>query len=493
MENLDSALLQPSSENSTPRVRLSEQGYPGLKQTAGQIYEESNIKLRFPNIIREVDEMRKDPTVGVGLHLYRMMIGRVKWDVKAPVGASEKVKERTKFIQSCMHDMEHSWPSFITSLLTCIDYGFSIHEKVYRRRLKTNGSKYNDGLIGWKKLPSRSQSTIKDWVFSDDGRDLIAVKQSLANLTNSGQFVKLLNNNPSTDIIIPRNKFLLFTVDSRNGDPSGNTPLKAAYLPWRFKKLFQEQESIGASRDLGGVPHIKMPARYMSPDASPAEKSVYEYYKNVVRNIHNNEQAGLITPSDVDPETKAEMFKFDLMNNDGGKAYDTNAIIARYTNEILIALYADLLQLGNSGGGSYALSDNKVALVEMAVDHRLREIKDVLDHDLIRQTFALNGWDDDAYPEFVYTKVNEQSLDEIGKFIQRAVSVGAVELDREMLNLVRTAIGATPYPEDTEPLEKYLPEKTSRSGDGMSKGSGNGTSDSVAGRDNSSNNTENAA
>ena len=492
MEQLDSALLQPSSESVVPRIRLSEQGYPGLKQTAGQIYEESNIKLRFPNIIKEVDEMRKDPTVGVALHLYRMMIGRVEWDVKAPVGASEKVKERTKFIKSCMNDMEHSWPSFITSLLTCIDYGFSIHEKVYRRRLKSNGSKYNDGFIGWKKLPSRSQTTIKDWVFSDDGRDLIAVKQSLANLTNSGQFANLIRDNPSSEIIIPRNKFLLFTVDSRNGDPSGNTPLKAAYLPWRFKKLFQEQESIGASRDLGGVPHIGLPARYMSPDASPAEKAVYDDYKNIVRNIHQNEQAGLITPSDVDPETKMPLFTFELMNNDGGKAYDTNAIIARYTNEILIALYADLLQMGNSGGGSYALSDNKVALVEMAVDHRLREIKDVLDHDLIKQTFALNGWDDDQYPEFVYTKVNEESIDDLGKFIQRVVSVGAVELDREVLNIVRKAVGASPYPDDVEPLEEYLPDNSSRAGDGMQT-AGEGTSTNPSGRDNSSNNTENAA
>ena len=40
--------------------------------------------------------------------------------------------------------------------------GFAIHEKVFRRRLKANGSKFNDSLIGWRKLPVRVnlQSTI---------------------------------------------------------------------------------------------------------------------------------------------------------------------------------------------------------------------------------------------------------------------------------------------------------------------------------------------
>ena len=41
-------------------------------------------------------------------------------------------------------------------------------------------------------------------------------------------------------------------------------------------------------------------------------------------------------------------------------------------------------------------------------------------------------------------------------------------------------------------FEKLFPEETSRSGDGMKKGSGNGTSDTVGKKDNSSSNNENA-
>jgi len=48
---------------------------------------------------------------------------------------------------------------------------------------------------------------------------------------------------------------------------------------------------------------------------------------------------------------------------------------------------------------------------------------------------------------------------------------------------LKTSIGADPLPADTEPLWDYLPEKTSRSGDGMAEGmpSGTGKSNGKAG------------
>ena len=169
--------------------------------------------------------MRKDPSVAVAIQLYRMMIGRVKWRVEPPVGATDKQKERAKAVQSMMDDMEHSWSSFINEVTTMIEYGFCINEKVYKRRTKET-SKYNDNLVGWKKLPIRSQSTIRGWKFAPDGRGVEGVYQSLFNLTNMGV---LADDNPSlvsmgvsgSVIEIPRNKFLLFNCDTRNGNPEG--------------------------------------------------------------------------------------------------------------------------------------------------------------------------------------------------------------------------------------------------------------------------------
>lgn len=49
-----------------------------------------------------------------------------------------------------MKDMEQLWSEFIRDVLSSNIFGFSVHEKVYRKRYKSNGSLYDDGLVGWK-------------------------------------------------------------------------------------------------------------------------------------------------------------------------------------------------------------------------------------------------------------------------------------------------------------------------------------------------------
>ena len=67
----------------------------------------------------------------------------------------------------------------------------------------------------------------------------------------------------------------------------------------------------------------------MSADASPAEQEIYSYYKQVIRNIQNNEQGGLIIPQAFDPESRQPLFEFSLMSVEGSKMYDTDALVRR--------------------------------------------------------------------------------------------------------------------------------------------------------------------
>jgi hypothetical protein len=75
--------------------------------------------------------------------------------------------------------------------------------------------------------------------------------------------------------------------------------------------------------------------------------------------------------------------------------------------------------------------------------------------------------------------------------LQRAASTGLVEVDRQVLNVVRTAIGIDELPDDLPPQMDILSGNSSRSGDGMAT-MGEGTSTSVSGKDTSSNNLDNA-
>lgn len=488
-EELNTSLLQKDDSASPDRTRLSEVGYIGLKTAAGQVLEESNRKLRFPAFIKEVDEMMNDATIATGMQFVRMMLSRVKWKVEAPNGATDSQKEKAKFIETCMHDMEHTWQSFITEVTNYIPYGFQVHEKVFRKRLKTAGSKFNDGLVGWRKLPVRSQNTIAEWKFSEDGRDILGLKQSTQYITSAT--APYINTGKDAYIDIPRQKFLLFTSDSRLGDPTGRSPLKAVWQQWRYRQELEKLEAISASRDLGGIPFASMPSSFMSSDASADKKAVYDMVKKTVANLHQNAQSGLVWPSDVDPETKQKLFEFKLVASDSVSKHNTSDLIKRINSVLLIALNADVLAMGSDKVGSFSLAGAKTSLSALMLEYRLREIQDVINNDLIPHTFRMNGWTDTEFPEIRYTEFDEVELEELSKFVQRIASQGLIVKDLETINIIRKAYGAEPLPPDTDVNSIVFTDAKSRSGDGLVAGAGNGTSDSVATTDTSVSNLEN--
>lgn len=466
-----------------PRLRLGEIGSVGLKQYNGAVAEENRRELRFPDACKTFRTMSQDATIKSAISLVEMMISRVDWSVDLGVEPDAAMKARGEFLESVINDMDHSFADFIREVTSMYTYGFCVNEKVYRRRTFDAGSSYNDNKIGIKKLPVRSQDTISRWVFSDDGRDLIGLEQSLAGVQNGDRYINLSSDGL---IQIPRKKFMLFRVDAKRDNPEGNSPLRGCYNAWLFRRQIEEQEAIGVTRDMNGMPTLYLPPRYMSEDASDSERAIFEYYKNVIRNIQMNEQSGLILPQAFDPESRQPLFKFELTSTQGGKMYDTDAIIKRWDNKILMVLFADMLKMGQDQVGSYSLAGAKTNIMAMAIEARLKEIQDTLNNDLIPQLFALNGEILTAkeLPKLAYGDLDEVDLDEFSKAIQRMGSVGALELDRDMANKIRESINVTPKKPD-EPVDKEeIMGGDSQSGDGMAAGGGNGASKNASGRDN---------
>jgi hypothetical protein len=239
-------------ESSPPRMRMGETSTVGLKVSNDRIYEEMKKELRWPAVITTYKKMGYDATIASAIELFEMMIARVDWHVKAPMDATEDQQKKAKFIEQCMHDMDHTWMNFIQEISSYLTYGFSVHEKVYRRRLKERGSRYNDGLIGWQKLPVRSQDTIEKFLFSDTGREVIGVQQDLSASYDLNRFKNLLDS--TNKIEIPRKKFLLFRTNPKRNNPEGNSPLKKVYFAWKYRSAIEEQEAIGISRDMVGMP-----------------------------------------------------------------------------------------------------------------------------------------------------------------------------------------------------------------------------------------------
>ena len=475
------ASLAPDAGVTIPRISLGEQGYVGLKVKNKRILEETQAAFRYPAFISTVAEMRNNPTVGAAMNVYRMMMSRVQWDVEDPVGATETDKARAAAVRTMMHDMEgQSWSSFIESVIPYLEYGFGVHEKVLRRRLRRNGSKYNDGLVGIRKIAPRSQDTITGWLFSEDGADLLGVEQDISTLQNAYKFAN--KKNLAGKIEIDRDKFLLFSASASKGNPEGSSIYKNIFLAFRQLTLLQDQELLGIAKDIQGILKIGIPPRYLDPNASVEDKAAVAGFQQIIDNYNAGTQRGLLVPLMCDPESKLPLFTYDLMESKGSARFDTEAIIKRMQTDILSALSCDVLRLGADGTGSFSLASAKTSILALAIDYRLREIAEVLSNDLMKTIFEVNGWSAEVLPKFVYSDIEEVDLAVYSAAVQRIFSVGGVECDRELFNKVRTVLGVSPLAVDTPINKDALPAAmsgtTTSAGEGM-KTAGDGTRKNV--------------
>ena len=490
----DELNLQKEDESVVPRIRLSQISYNGLNVFAGNVYEDCDSALRWPQAIFTYKKMAKDATIAPALSLVEMAIARVPWSIKIPEGYEDQLKDKAEFLRQCMNDMEHSWGHFIRQCVTFNRYGFSVHEKVYRRRYKKNGSKYDDGLVGIQALPLITQDSVESWDWDETGRKLTGLYQYKNKPTGKDKAQYLEVNQ---DEWIPRKKFLHFRNNALKDDPTGNSPLASCYVAWKYKTELEKLEGTGAAGDVRGLKVLKLNPRYMDPNASDEDKLVYSHWQNILRNLHMGEQSGVIVPSLKDENGEEMIASLELLGVSGSKAYDVSAMISRYQKEIITSLMASQLILGQDGGGSFSLAESLQGISDMAIEAKLIEIQEQLNHDLIPQLFALNGWDSAITPMFSFGDLKTPDLDVLSKFIQRVGAAGMLSQDASTVNwIAEQANMPTPFDDVTIPLEdvrEQLTGFTSNAGEGMVEGLGSGTGDATGGGDTSTTNSENAA
>jgi phage gp29-like protein len=443
----------------TQKFALSELGYNGLRVSSGQIYEEIKRELQFPQSITTYKQMTYDSAISSALSYYENMMLKTKFSVKPHPDADETHKEYANFFQECLDDMEHSWQDFVQEVSSFNTYGFCVNEIVLRKRLESKGSKFNDGKIGIRKLPIRSQDSIYKWNYDDDQK-LVGLTQVVAKTGKRGQ---VLMSSKGEEITIDRNKFLLFRLGKKKDSPVGESPLRACYYPWKYKTAVEELESVGLDRDLSGVPIAWIPLQIMSQDADAATKEQYNMWKNIVRNIQQNQQSGLVLPLQYDETTKQPIYKFELLKNEGGKAYDTTSIKDYYVKAILTAMSADFLIIGQGSTGSYALGSIKGTLSAIAIESKVKEICNVINQHLIPLLGKMNGWDLTKLPFLDIDDLEAVSLEDVSKFLQRTGSIGMLPKTPAVVNRILNLLGLDSLPEGTN-LDDVLTDNTSKSG-----------------------------
>lgn len=478
-------------EDKLERFKQSETGYLGLNIFKGLSYEELDKDLIFPQSSRIYKQMTYHPTINSPLTLFTTLVSKASWRFVPPVDATDEEKKQCALIESMMGDMESSWGEFIEDVLSVQIYGFSIHEKVYRKRLKSNGSKFDDGVIGWKKLPIRAQESIEHFVFDANGNELKGVKQNVSQLASGVN--SRYQYRDKMEVVLPRSKFMHFRVGKHRGDPFGQSPLRNVYGFWRYLTTIEEIEATGVAKDLVGLPILYLPPQYLSSDASPEQQAIRLYYENAMRNLQMNQQSAMILPQVFDPDTKQPLFKLELLSLDGKKGIDTSKVKEYYKTMIMTALFADVLIMGQTSTGSFALGEVKNSLTGNAAEVLLKGVATTLNNDLAKQTYELNGWDTSRMGSFDYEDLDAADLETFSKAIQRFGATGYLPKTHDVINKVLGSIGVDNIPDSTD-LDKILPEQTTKSGEGMKEGMNSGTGSANGSSGNSSDlNSDNTA
>lgn len=481
--------IQKANELDTPApFKLGEMSVSGNRIIAGLPNNELKRELNFPHNIKTYRQMLLHPAVNAPISLYESMLAKANFRVIPVANATAKEKFQAKKVEEMLNDMETPLPDVIKASTTCLRYGFAPLEKVFRYRNKADGSQYDDGLIGIKKLSLMNQQSIERFYFDETGNNVTGLKQDLSTVSDPyGRYTHLTGNERP----IPREKFMLFTTGNDKSNPYGTSPLRNIFLAWKYLSAIEELEAAGVARDLQGLPFMRIPAQYMSADASTENKASLEQFKNILRNLQQNSQAGVLLPSDVDPETKAPLFGLELLSTVGKKSFDTEAIKTYYRSMVFIGMNADILLLGNTSVGSFALGAIKGSLTGSTAENYLNDIIAVFNNDLIKHIYELNGWNSSRRCTLDAENFGEVDLDTYSKFLQRVGSVGYLPRSLDVVNDVMSKMGLDSLPESTN-LDDVLPESKSKASEGM-KTAGEGTANNPSGSDTSSLNTENAA
>lgn len=413
-------------------------GRVGQRRYGGIFYEEFLSELRGRKGAEVFTEMsNNDETIGAILFAIEMLVRQASWSVE-PGGSTAKDREAAEFVKSCMDDMQQTWIDTISEILSFLTYGWSFHEIVYKRRMgrtKDNrtSSKYDDGLIGWMKLPIRSQETLYQWEY-DDQDNLIGMTQM-----------------PPPDfglITIPMNKAMLFRTRSRKDNPEGRSILRTAYRSWYFKRRIQEIEGIGIERDLAGLPVITTPEGMDIWDKDDEDmNAIRAELEAMVKNIRRDSTEGLVLPFG---------YTFELTSTGGSRQFDTNSIIARYDTKISQTVLADFIQLGHESVGSFALSSDKTNLFSMAICAFLDIICQTFNSQGIPALIDING-DHFAgvtdYPRLTHGDIEDVDLATVATFIKDMTSIGVIIPDESLEDYVRQLGKLPKRTTDTVPME----------------------------------------
>lgn len=440
----------------TSGMAFSDYGSYGLRQYSGWVREEylpSLVGRQGAVAYREM--LDGSAVIGGMIFAITQAMRKVEWRVE-PANDTAEAEKEAEFVESLMEDMSHTWEDFCVEALSMLGYGYAPCEIVYKRRLgpqahripgpKPNGihrasSKFDDGRIGWRRLPIRGQDTIIKWFFDPNGQ--------VRGLTQQPWVGQLID--------IPIEKLLLFRPGSHKNNPEGRSVLRNAYRSWYYTKRLEEMEAIKIER-MSGFPAIYVPSELIDAaggaNADPAAVSSLAQIKKMATNVRLNEQMGIVLPSNTyrDDQGKPSAvrmyeFKFETPQHAATGNSEIDKAIQRHKTDMMLTLMCDFLMMGHEVRGTNNLAVTKVDMFHQAVEGWLNAMASVVNRYGLTRIWQMNDLNLDLMPEIVPDMSTRLDLDSLGAYVTAMSAAGIGMADEDTQVFLREAAGMPASPE----------------------------------------------
>lgn len=457
--------------------------------------------LAFPSCLSTYHEMINDSDVATALDTSYTLLSRCFSDFKIKANNNSfQSKKAAKLIDYNLRNMETTLSQVLLSMFNYKQFGFALAEKVYATDEDESSPYY--GTYRLTKIAVRPQTTLDfstPFSISSDGRDVLGFNQNITSSIFSSSVVNIPENYFGKRFI-PIEKTFLLGYNITESNPIGESPLKAIYRDWKEKSLINEYEVIGVSKDVAGLPILKVPEYILNRaaiDKTGNEAQSLQILQQNIANIHAGEQSYMVLPSDVYDSTSMSMYQVDFKGSSSNKLFDTGELIER-RREAIYRRFGLASLLSESGD----ISDNNQSLVSFNTERDKNLVVEAINKQIIPQLLRLNGFNlaQQDLPVFESISVNPPNISDNSSAIQRVVSVGAIPITPEVVDEFLSMLGLSyRVPDEVKGdsvawaayKEEFFGESTSRSGDGLATGTGNGTSTSVANTDTSVSNVAN--
>ena len=450
-------------------------GVPGFSVYGGRLDErERAADMNGAAKWRRFGEMARNVAmVGAPLRRYLTLAGAPGWkvpawkarDVEAPDADDVLMAE---FAEDQLANLATPWPTVVMSAAMSRWNGSTI--QVWAARAISDGE--HAGMVGLADVVDRPMHTIEEWTVDERGNVVGVVQRA-----PQGAGMHPIDRARmvwSRDIPI---------TDSPAGVGIFRQVSEAVrQLEALFKQLHQ-----GLETDLAGIPVVYGPIdavkrlvnttvggrTFTEADYRSAIADLITFANNHVR----TKETALVLDSGMhktvagDP-SGAPLYKVELLTT-GGKSHDAllEAIKGKLW-EIAILTGFEYLLLGADGGGSLAMARIKTNDAYRLVSSFLNMFAIVVQRDILRPLWALNGRDPMHAPLPTWDRLEFTDVAEAAGAVLNPLSAAGVTLDRndKLVNEIIARTGFSPLEADPDPgIDE---EAASRFGIGKPKGDG---------------------